>query len=245
MYRGLLRFDLPTAVDLILLAAKLRLYQSQRYEPSARLVLDLYGLTGPWQEQTVTWATQPGRDPNPSSSLTAPTTPGWMEFSATPLVRAWLHEGRPNFGLILRARDESRQALSCVPSRHYPDGALWPDLWLCLASPPWPPEHQVVTKDLGEFATSDDWQPTPVFDTSGLTTVSAFILHAGGAEAQGRLMCSFDGNSWCIGCAVRDVAPGPYLPVAPRCYARYLRVEYRSRNPGQPGRVRVVFQGTS
>lgn len=69
--------------------------------PVAPVIADIYYLTSPWDEATVTWATQPSIGSVVIDSQIIDSINRWVSFDITPLVQVWLANPSMNFGLAV------------------------------------------------------------------------------------------------------------------------------------------------
>lgn len=76
--------------------------------PSERApaVVEALVLGGPWDEGTVTWRSQPPPVGDPVDAIVVDGIERWVEIDVTASVQGWLRGDMPNFGLLLRQRDE-------------------------------------------------------------------------------------------------------------------------------------------
>ncbi len=251
VYRSLLRFDInrtmPVAQEHV---REAELVWYQRWRAGPPLSLDVYGIAGSWRERDVNWVNQPASDPDPADSVDCPEARHtWVKFDVTDLVRAWAIGARPNYGLIVRSRNEDVPAISVAPSTRWGDRTVWPRLILRLSPapphPPVPPPHRVVTRDLGDFSSEDIQRATGAVDITGLEVLTVFVFHMAGWAVKVRLSYSPDCLKWFPDPASHVVGTGEVARLTPLHFARYLRAEYRSAEPGRPGTIRVVLQGTT
>ncbi|MBN1280358.1 MAG: DNRLRE domain-containing protein [Candidatus Thermoplasmatota archaeon] len=100
-YDPLIRFDVSSIPKNITLQdAYLRLYYCEWDDnnPSGR-PLRLYRATSPWEEETVTWNTQPSYEDVWTSFALVPGSAGtWIEWNVTKDVRAFVNESLLNYG---------------------------------------------------------------------------------------------------------------------------------------------------
>ena len=103
--RGFLKFDLSVlgaATGNDIDTATLRLWI--RRVKKAGAAIDIHRVTGPWTEDTLTFATAPGFDPTPVVDdflLTAADRHTWVLVDVTDLVKGWLDGTFPNHGIAI------------------------------------------------------------------------------------------------------------------------------------------------
>ncbi len=106
--RSLVRFDLShippgTTIN----SASLDLYHSSSCGYSGQhLAITPYRITSDWQEEDVTWNTQPSIGSSYGSVSIAHGAWGWYSFNVTNLVRDWVN-GTGNYGIMLRGPEST------------------------------------------------------------------------------------------------------------------------------------------
>lgn len=84
-------------------SAKLYLYHYVTQDDPGTLTIVVHRLLDLWDESTVTWNNQPSYDDTVEASLTkSADTYGYWVWDITDLVKKWVSQGYPNYGLILR-----------------------------------------------------------------------------------------------------------------------------------------------
>jgi hypothetical protein len=98
---GLIQFDLSPVTTPFVVSAKLDVYHL--YNDSFGMTFDLFRNTTPWDEQTVTWNTQPQIDPTAVASLLIDdhSHDTYREWDVTGVVNGWLSGAYANNGLTL------------------------------------------------------------------------------------------------------------------------------------------------
>jgi len=98
---GLIQFDLSPVTTPFVVSAKLNVYHL--YNDIFGMTFDLFRNTAPWDEQTVTWNTQPQRDPTAVASLSIDDHghDTYREWDVTAVVNGWLSGANANNGLTL------------------------------------------------------------------------------------------------------------------------------------------------
>jgi hypothetical protein len=98
---ALIRFDIssiPTNASIQYAYLQLYYYAWKDTNPSGR-VLRLFRATSTWNENTVTWNTQPTYATQATSFATVPSSTGtWMEWEVTGDIQAFVHGSLPNHG---------------------------------------------------------------------------------------------------------------------------------------------------
>lgn len=127
--RSLAQFDLstvPAAASIIQALVRVNVYTA------AVNTIECHTVTSAWTQGTVTWATQP------TYNATAETTvalagAGWLEFDVTDLVKKWKNGQVVNNGVVLRAVDETLNAVLVARSSDYGTPSLRPMLRIIVA----------------------------------------------------------------------------------------------------------------
>ncbi len=86
--------------------ATLDLYQFVNDDPNNNTTIDVHRITENWSSSSVTWNAQPAVDSNILTSITNNVTGTW-NFDVTDTVKAWYNADLPNYGLMLRANNET------------------------------------------------------------------------------------------------------------------------------------------
>jgi hypothetical protein len=100
-YQGLIKFDLssiPTDAEIV--SAKLYCYYLKYKDsnPSGD-TFNLYRITSNWDEETVTWNTQPSCESQPTSFVNIPSSPGiWLEWDVKSDIENFTNGNWDNFG---------------------------------------------------------------------------------------------------------------------------------------------------
>jgi len=97
---ALINFDIssiPSGANII--SAKLKIYYYDYFttDPKGR-VLNLYRITSGWDEEIVTWNTQPSYDSSISSNSIVPRTFGWMTWDVTDDIQDYVDGTKTLFG---------------------------------------------------------------------------------------------------------------------------------------------------
>ncbi|MBV6713963.1 DNRLRE domain-containing protein [Paenibacillus chitinolyticus] len=104
-YRSLLRFDLTALPQLQKLTkAELKIYSDHENEPES--MLGLYEANGAWTENGVTWDNQPDSTALQLQEKVGKTR-GYIKFDLLELVKKWYQSPSVNYGLLLKALDET------------------------------------------------------------------------------------------------------------------------------------------
>ena len=69
-----------------------------------------YRITENWTSSAITWNTQPTCDQTAYSSVAENTTGNWYGLDVTDIVKSWLGDGLPNYGVVLKEPDENNSS---------------------------------------------------------------------------------------------------------------------------------------
>ena len=107
--RSLVRFDISgIPADANILQVRLYLYLTNSCDLGERIhKVTVYRATGPWEEMSVTWYSQPGYAEPYGSAWIPSRTWGWYSFDVTGLVRAWEDHSLHNYGMVIRGPESS------------------------------------------------------------------------------------------------------------------------------------------
>ena len=111
--RTYIQFDLnpnPLPVGAVITDARLKLYQDTMLILPGTFNGGLYTVTSNWEENEITWNNQPTSS---SDSVALPTlydtTGNWVTCHIEDFVKGWLDGSITNYGLLLKAIDESSE----------------------------------------------------------------------------------------------------------------------------------------
>jgi hypothetical protein len=120
-FRGFLKFDLGLIPnDATITSAILKLSKVGGVGTGARTIR-VHRVTNDWQENILSWNTQPSYDASVVTSLSVdPQGSGVFSFNVTSLVQQWINGTVPNYGLMLRDANESGSSVNIsFGSREY------------------------------------------------------------------------------------------------------------------------------
>ncbi|QGU00275.1 hypothetical protein SYNTR_1681 [Candidatus Syntrophocurvum alkaliphilum] len=134
IYRSLVQFDLCSLVCNYIppcssiKGAWLELPIHRNEVPETDNVFYVLRVKQDWNENTVTWATQPTFDPTPVGAITVEAGFfGTLYIDLTDLVRGWYEGYFVNQGILLTCNEDFDSLLGFFSTR-YPDSDLWPRL---------------------------------------------------------------------------------------------------------------------
>ncbi len=133
-----MQFDLSPYADSGILRAMLHLYIINVYQP-VDLQVNVYRLTGSWTESGVTWITRDGVTPWLASggdydatvrgtANLGSTIGTWHEIDITGLVRDWIDDVYPNYGLLLASPGYTAGNWTACAAKEYGEPTLRPYL---------------------------------------------------------------------------------------------------------------------
>ncbi|MDP2719601.1 MAG: DNRLRE domain-containing protein [Dehalococcoidia bacterium] len=103
--RAIVWFTLPAIpTGSTVTTATLSLYASA--VPASTRTYDVHRITATWAEGTVTWRLQPAFNSTATTSLTTPGTAGWMNFTVTSDVSAFITGSATNYGWVIKDQTE-------------------------------------------------------------------------------------------------------------------------------------------
>lgn len=109
-YRTYLYFNVNSSslpADAVVTDAYLKLHQ-YFYYGKAGLPIGLYQVTSDWQENDITWNEQPNSLPEAEYTCSVyGSTGAWRTWSIGDLVKCWLDDSIPNYGILLKPVDEA------------------------------------------------------------------------------------------------------------------------------------------
>jgi hypothetical protein len=130
--RSLITFPVQVPVGAQVLAAELDVYESDAASSSPK-TWTVHRNTSAWDASTV-WSNQPSFEGSPSSIVTTGAPLGWKAADVTGLVGYW-HQGTyPNYGLMIKANDETDSA--AAKSFYSNDSGVPPTLVITYDSAP-------------------------------------------------------------------------------------------------------------
>lgn len=94
-----IQFDLSGIIGTIT-SAQLQLYCSGTSGGGHNI--DLHQVTSPWTENGITWATQPSYNPTKETTVFVSDNNKWYSWDITALVKKWVEDGVPNYGVTLK-----------------------------------------------------------------------------------------------------------------------------------------------
>jgi len=122
--RALIKFDLsgaPSSIE----SATLQLYCEGADDWWTILI---YQIISDWDENTVTWNTQPAISYVVVCRVTIAPSEGWYSADVTPIVKGWVNGTFANYGFYLQLQNETGTGDMTIRSREYPEPGYEPQL---------------------------------------------------------------------------------------------------------------------
>jgi hypothetical protein len=138
IYRSYLEFDLDSLPEnAVITSARLELYYIHNF-PGLVTEIGAYTVQGAWTEYDITWDNQPAFAAVPEYSYTFPAQPTYdfRYWYITDLVKGWRDGSITNYGVVLKATDESSdEAWTGFQSSDYMTAAEHPKLVITYFDP--------------------------------------------------------------------------------------------------------------
>lgn len=142
--RGLIEFDLSTIpADAIIHSAKLSLYSHESPKNGTHTTRSgsneaiLRRVTSPWDENTVTWASQPST--TSVNEVTLPATQydiqHFPDIDVTDLIRDMINNPQNSHGFMMKLKTEEYYRKMIFASSDHPDASLHPKLEIAYSEP--------------------------------------------------------------------------------------------------------------
>ena len=115
----LVRFDISSiSLGTAIISATLNLYYYQYADnnPVGR-ELNLYRVTSDWDENTVTWDTQPSYASSPTTYSTVPSSYDWMSWDVSDDIQSYVNGENPNYGW--KITDENYWGTGNIPITYF------------------------------------------------------------------------------------------------------------------------------
>ncbi|MCY6353851.1 DNRLRE domain-containing protein [Clostridium sp. ZS2-4] len=241
IYRDLIKFDISSIPDIATIeSATLKLYITQNNVPSLVKPTKVYNLLSSFNENTITYTTQPAFDPTPAASLDIVSQiNAYLEWDITSLVRDWHIGNIPNYGLILRGL-ESAYSFTGFTSKDYFNPAKHPILEISYS------EDTGIIEYVPEDVTSTGtWAYSTAIPLGGRTATFG-IENLGPKEACIILQLSPDNSIWIddhsSSLSLCQLNAGDNLTLTTNGYLLYTRLRCIALdcvNPGDHATIRI------
>lgn len=132
-FRSILQFDLSKIPDTAVVEkAVLRLTPSS---PLSEQEIEIKDSLGSWEERLVAWVNQPQMGNYSKVVKTNQGETSQIEVDILDLVKKWVEEGKPNFGMLLKTLDENNIGISSFFTREAPIAGNRPRLQITYYDP--------------------------------------------------------------------------------------------------------------
>ena len=132
--RSLIQWDLSGLdEDLTILSAELFLY-CEAFYGSVSGEMRYYRVTEPWDEETVTYNTQPDYSEDVQSAVDCPDPLDWHVVDVTDFVESWYSGDIDNYGVYCHCHGTTGTCVAGFYSKDYSEEELWPKLVVTYSS---------------------------------------------------------------------------------------------------------------
>ncbi len=252
IYRCLLRFNLSLIPsDATISSATLKLYLYDNPFQGSVKTFNIHRIMADYQESFVTWKNQPACDPVTITSFTVINESGvFKSIDLSELARQWHLGAYENYGILIKADIEYQNNRIGLRSLIYPNQNLRPVLDVTYQPPAPASSVQVTgftfTRSSQTLTTGDNYTYTSAQEVGPLQLYNYFIRNTGSNPATFVLQVSPDndpsGLTWLDDTPEKQVAPSGNAVITNLNLAQYVRLGYKSTNPGNPTTLTVWFQ---
>jgi len=250
-YRTILRFNLGLIPDgASITSATLQFYLYGNYYPGFTKTFEIHRITSPYCDGNLTWDTQPSFDPeivnqfNVNSQVN--TT---ISLDLSTLAREWKLGGYQNLGILIKAQNEWQSNRIGLRSLNFEDEAMRPVLQIQYqtAGPGAnvTVDGYVFTSTSDNVTTTDGYNFTPGQDVSSLKLYNYFISNTGVNPSTIILQISPDNVTWHTDIPETEVNGANTAVLTVSHLTRYIRMGYRSTDPGNSTTLTYWFQNQS
>lgn len=211
---------------------------------SVSKVYDVFRLIQSFNESNVTFTNQPATFLIPSANFTIGSELNtFIRIDVTDLIRDWYNGEHPNYGLQLRADDETLSSLVAFYSSNYSNENYYPRLEVTLEEPVQISSRNFSYVKENSLITTDGYKYSQNYDVSEVSQYTFFVNNLGPINACNAFMqVSPDAMSWCIDSALYTIMPGELKPVIPKTFSRYARIGYQSTTAGNSTSIDIHLQ---
>jgi len=244
VYRILMEFDLsdiPTSQNID--RAILKVYVSNATEEEVASLFRVHRINELWQEESVTWNNQPTFQETPSSNTTEVYGKGFYEWDITELVRAWVSEVYPNFGLLLKTDEIDSFTTKLIYTRNEAvELELRPALLVEYMSSSVKLCDRCFESIMEAYETTNDYLYSSSFDASNKSTISFIIKNDGFEGVMVKLQLSPDNIDFFDDSKELPLAIGESKVIVPYRFARYMRIAFKSSIAASSSSIKIWYQ---
>lgn len=150
--RTYLQFDLSSLPsDSVIVSADLKVYQYAGTD-TENFNIGVHSVTGLWEEDSLTWATQPNYDFTPEITISvSPVNEIWLSWNIRYLVQAWVEGDINNLGVLLKKTNENtgNEWINCWTSEYTFDPDLRPKLEITYYAPA--PQKNLLIQEMNNY----------------------------------------------------------------------------------------------
>lgn len=231
VYRSLLQFDSSTLPSgYIITKAELALYIIRNDNPGTAKVYDIFRIRQSFDENTVNYSNQPSIDPVSLASITINNElNSFVKVDITDLVKEWYEGKFVNYGLEMRAADETLSTLVAFDSKECGNEVFFPQLEISLEEPVQISGQRFVEASETGLTTADSFNFSQAYDVSQNVNYTFFVKNTGGLNnANAIIQISPDAVGWTNDSALYIITPGQIASIIPKTFSKYTRLAYKS-----------------
>ena len=145
--------SIPVGANIV--SARFSIYSINSYGINATRTVNVYRITSPWEEATVTWNSFNGGYNSQIINTYYAEQPGWYTVDITELVQEWINESSDNFGILLKQMEE---LFTMYYSSDFETISLRPMLEICFAAGMGEQSIVIRRESLGDIADAYIWE---------------------------------------------------------------------------------------
>jgi hypothetical protein len=245
IYRTLLKFDTSGILEgKIITRADLVLYIIRNDNPDYPKIYDVYNLQESFNENTVNYINQPAVYPLPLTRFEIRDEVNtFISFDITELFNQWYRGEFPNYGLMIKAADESLDSLVAFYSKDAGNYRYTPRVEVYIEGPVRLDDRLFNSSVENNLITSDMFEYSQVYDVSYASNYTWFVKNTGTVnKCDTVVQVSPNAVDWIDDSALFAVEPGEMVSLVPKTFSRYTRLAYRSSQPGNSTTADIYFQ---
>lgn len=235
IYRDLLQFDLSNMPSgYIVTRAELNLYIFRNDFPSVSKTFNIYRVKQSFEENTVTFNSQPVVDTVPYASLTLDNQIAtYVTFDVTELAKEWYQGDYVNNGLQIRAINEGQNNIVAFYSKEYSSDIYFPRLEISLDNPIMLSSRRFTSVAQTDLVTGDSYSFSSAYDVSEIGNYTLFVINTGSSDnCDAVIQISPNQTNWINDGNVYNISPGQMIGIVPKTFSRYMRLAYKSTVAG-------------